>query len=227
MPFSVKLDDFFKLDYKTGAIYNQLTEKRAQVVPALPWSNLRHEMTKKFGGNGAAFLFETGLIIGSTFGEEFMDNAAEPEVMIRRLCDLTSASGWGTLAMVGDTKYGSQIHVVVANCIFCDGADGSGEPVCDFLTGAMKGITDKIYGTPHKVYESRCIAMKDNICEVVVIEEEERRADRRAADAAESVIRPEEAYPEQVLTKELVAKLSHPHNNKDWDAGMRSPWSSR
>jgi hypothetical protein len=132
--------------------------------------------------------------------------------------------------MVGDTKYGSQIHVVAANCIFCDGASGSGEPVCDFLTGAIKGITDKVYGTPHKVYESRCIAMKDNICEVVVIEEDERRASRRAADAAEGIESPEETFPEPILTEELVAKLSHPHDNsnsKDWDAGPRSPRSNR
>jgi len=141
------------------------------VVPALPWSNLRTEITKKFGGKGSAFLFETGLVIGSTFGEEFTAYAAEPELLVRRLCDLTSAAGWGTFAMVGDTKYGSQLNVVVANCIFCEGAGASDEPVCDFLTGAIKGITDKVYGVPHRVYENRCIAMKDNICQVVVEEE--------------------------------------------------------
>lgn len=143
------------------------------MVPALPWSNLRRQITKKFGGTGSAFLFETGLVIGSTLGEEFMAYAADPDVLVRRLCDLTSAAGWGTFAMVGDTRYGSQLDVVVANCIFCEGADTTEEPICDFLTGAIKGITDKVYGAPHRVFENRCIAMKDNICQVLVEEEDD------------------------------------------------------
>jgi predicted hydrocarbon binding protein len=145
------------------------------VVPALPWRNLRHRITEKFGGHASALLFETGLILGSTFGEEFMTYPGEPDLVIRRLCDLAGAAGWGILVMIGDTQYGSKLNVVVANCIFCDGVTTttSDQPICDFLTGAVKGITDKVYGTSHRVYEDRCIAMGDSICEVVVLEEED------------------------------------------------------
>ncbi|MDA4118833.1 MAG: 4-vinyl reductase [Thaumarchaeota archaeon] len=218
-PFPVKLDDFFRLDYKTGSIYNQLTEKRAQVVPALPWSNLRLQITKKFGENGSAFLFETGFVIGATFGEEFMAYAAEPTQLVRRLCDLTSAAGWGTFAMIGDTRHGSQLNVVVANCIFCEGAGASETPVCDFLMGAIKGITDKVYGVPHKVYENRCIAMKDNICEVVV--EEEYPAEEGLAGAAERNVGFEEARPEATLSERLIAEL--PRQHREGQAAIRRP----
>jgi predicted hydrocarbon binding protein len=123
--------------------------------------------------NGAAFLFETGLVIGSTFGEEFMAHPAEPDALVRRLCELTTAAGWGTFAMIGDTKYGTQLNVVVANCIFCEGTNALEEPACEILAGAIKGITDKVYGVPHRVFENRCIAMKDNICQVVVMEDDD------------------------------------------------------
>lgn len=42
------MDDFFTLHYKTGAIINQLTAERAQVVPALRWNKFEEALTGEF-----------------------------------------------------------------------------------------------------------------------------------------------------------------------------------
>jgi len=94
-----------------------------------------------------------------------MQYISDPVVLMRRLTDMAAAAGWGILSVVGDLQYGSQLTVTAANCVFCDNQEMSTSPQCDFLVGTIKGILDRVYGAPHKVWEERCAAMGDSACQ--------------------------------------------------------------
>jgi predicted hydrocarbon binding protein len=159
-----KLSDFYTLDYRTGAVFNQLTEERVQVIPAQMWRSLRKLLSRDFPDEAPRTMFEIGSALGLSFAEEMMKQISDSEVIGRRLPDMAAASGWGIFSLVGDLRYGSKFTASVANCVFCDNEKPAGSPQCDFLVGVIKGAADVIYGESHKVYETRCLAMGDSVC---------------------------------------------------------------
>ncbi len=169
-PRAANMDDFFTLQYRTGTIFNQLTEQRAQVVPVLQWKKLKANLTRQFGHKASLIMSLIGYTLGSSIAEEIMANLAEPEAFSRYLSDVLAATGWGIFSIHGDTQYGSKYIVSAANCGFCDKEDLADSPQCHFLVGALKGMADTLYGVPHTVSESRCAAMGDSVCEMVVEE---------------------------------------------------------
>ena len=169
-----KLSDFYTLDYRTGAVFNQLTEERVQVIPAQMWNVLRILLRKDFPKEeGPRMMFEIGSALGTSFAEEMMKQISDPEVIGRRLADMAAASGWGTFSLVGDLRYGSKFTASVANCVFCDKEKPADSLRCDALVGVIKGAADAIFGESHKVSERRCQAMGDSVC--LVEAEEDRR----------------------------------------------------
>jgi predicted hydrocarbon binding protein len=159
-----KLSDFYTLDYRTGAVFNQLTEERVQVIPAQTWKALRNLLGKDFPEERPRLMFEIGSALGMSFAEEMMKQISDPEVIGRRLPDMAAASGWGIFSLVGDLRYGSKFTASVANCVFCDGEKPADSPRCDMLVGVIKGAADVIFGESHKVIETRCQAMGDSVC---------------------------------------------------------------
>jgi predicted hydrocarbon binding protein len=169
-----KLSDFYTLDYRTGAIFNQLTEERVQVIPAQMWKALRNLLRKDFPKEEEPhMMYEIGSALGLSFAEEMMKQISDPEVIGRRLPDMAAASGWGIFSWVGDLRYGSKFTASVANCVFCDKEKPADSPQCDILIGMIKGAADVIFGEPHKVSETRCQAMGDSVC---LVETEETRS---------------------------------------------------
>ncbi len=164
------LGDFYRLDYKTGAVFNQLTEERVQVIPAVVWKVLRKRLAEEFKEKAPAIDSEIGAMLGSSFAEEIMEFISDPEILIRRMSEMAAAAGWGVFSILGDTRYGSEFTVTVANCAFCDKQGLSDSPQCDFLVGVIKGMTDAVFGTPHRVYEVDCAAMGECVCQVEVEE---------------------------------------------------------
>jgi hypothetical protein len=59
---SNRLMNDFTLHYKTGAIINQLTAERDQVVPALRWNKLEEALTSEFQEKSTRIMS----LIGST-----------------------------------------------------------------------------------------------------------------------------------------------------------------
>ncbi len=170
---SPKLTDFYRLDYRTGAVINEVTEGRVQLVPAGTWKVLRARLFLDFEERGPLAMFEIGFTLGSSFADEMMKHISDPVVLVRRLTDMAAAAGWGILSVVGDLQYGSQLTITAANCVFCDNQDMSTSPQCDFLVGTVKGILDRVYGAPHKVWEERCAAMGDSACQTYAEESTE------------------------------------------------------
>ena len=72
--------------------------------------------------------------------------------------------------MTGDIRYGSRFTVAVANCVFCEKEELASTPQCGFLEGILKGIADRVFGTPHKVLEERCAATGEALCQFIVEE---------------------------------------------------------
>ena len=170
---SPKLTDFYRLEYRTGAVFNEVTEGRVQLIPAGTWKVLRARLVLDFEERGPLAMFEIGFTMGSSFADEMMKHISDPVVLVKRLTDMAAAAGWGILSVVGDLQYGSQLTVTAANCVFCESQDMSTSPQCDFLVGSIKGILDRVYGAPHKVWEERCAAMGDSACQTIAEESTE------------------------------------------------------
>ena len=168
-----KLTDFYRLDYRIGAVFNEVTEGRVQLIPAGAWKVLRARLVHDFEERGPRAMFEIGLPLGSSFADELMQHISDPVVLMRRLTDMAAAAGWGIFSVVGDLQYGSQLTVTAANCVFCENQEMSTSPQCDFLVGTIKGMVDRIYGAPHKVWEERCAAMGESACQTIVEESTE------------------------------------------------------
>jgi len=167
------LGEFYRLDYKTGAVFNQITEERVQVIPAVLWKVLSKRLAEEFREKAPAIDSEIGAMLGSSFAEEIMEFISDPEILIKRMSEMAAAAGWGVFSILGDTRYGSKFTVAVANCAFCDRQGLSDSPQCDFLVGVIKGMTDTVFGTPHRVSEVECAAMGECVCQVEVEETSE------------------------------------------------------
>src|SRR2546426_4019711 len=139
------LDEFYRLDYKTGAVFNQLTEERVQVIPSVLWKVLRKRLTEEFREKAPAIDSEIGSILGSSFAEQLMEYISDPEVLLKRMSETAAAAGWGVFSILGDTRYGSKFTVTVANCAFCDKQGLSDSPQCDFLVGVIRGMTETVF----------------------------------------------------------------------------------
>jgi predicted hydrocarbon binding protein len=166
---SEKLNDFYRLDYRTGAVFNQITEERVQLIPVQTWRMLKNLLAHGFQKDGPTIMSHVGAALGSSFAEEIMKEISDPEILARRLPDVAAASGWGVISMMGDMRYGSKFEVSVANCIFCD-VDVETSPQCDLLVGTIEGAAEVVFGTPHNAWEARCSAMGDSVCLVEVEE---------------------------------------------------------
>src|SRR5437899_8383107 len=165
-----KLTDFYRLDYRIGAVFNEVTEGRVQLIPAGTWKVLRARLVYDFEDRGHLAMFEICLPLGSSFADEMMQHISDPVVLMRRLTDMAAAAGWGILSVVGDLQYGSQLTVTAANCVFCDNQEMSTSPQCDFLVGTIKGIVDRVYGALNEVWEESCAAMGDSACQTIAEE---------------------------------------------------------
>ncbi len=45
--------------------------------------------------------------------------------------------------------------------------------------GVLNGLTDNLFQRPHEAREMKCIAMKSDVCEVVIAEVTEKTAEQR------------------------------------------------
>ena len=158
------VEDFLTLDYRTGAIYNKLTEERAQVIPILPWRRMKEKLTLEFRDKASLIMSLVGSSLGSSVAEEMMAKISDPEALVKYLSDMLASLGWGVFSMVGDTRYGGNFVVSVANCGFCHKEELAYSPQCYLLAAALKGIADTVYGTSHKVSEKRCAAKGESVC---------------------------------------------------------------
>ena len=170
---AVGLGEFFRLDYKTGAVFNRITEERVQVIPAVLWKVLRKRLAGDFRERAPAINSKIGFVLGSSFAEQIMEHIGDPEILLKRMSEMAASAGWGVFSILGDTRYGSKLTVTVANCTFCDDRGLSDSPQCDFLLGVIKGMTDIVFGTPHRVSEVECAAMGECVCQVEVEETNE------------------------------------------------------
>jgi predicted hydrocarbon binding protein len=160
-----RLEDFFTLDFRTGAIVNQMTEERVHVIPTLDWRKLRDDLAREFRGQEASLIISrVSSILGATLAREMMKFLSDPVSLVDNIADLSAAAGWGVIAMTGDTQYGGAFEVTVTNCVFCEKEGLAHSPQCDFLVGAIRGMADFIYGTPHRVSEETCAAMGHSFC---------------------------------------------------------------
>jgi len=99
-----KLTDFYRLDYRIGAVFNEVTEGRVQLIPAGAWKVLRARLVHDFEERGPRAMFEIGLPLGSSFADELMQHISDPVVLMRRLTDMAAAAGWGIFSVVGDLQ---------------------------------------------------------------------------------------------------------------------------
>ncbi len=161
----VNLEDFFKLEYRSGNIKSLLTDERMQMVPTVWWDNLSGILLKELEENGAPAIHLIGYSLGSALVQELKASIKDPEALAKHLTDFAAAAGWGVVSMAGDLRQGKGYVVTVMNCVFCENAEIGQSPVCSFLASTIEGMADRIYGEPHRVWETRCSATGEALCQ--------------------------------------------------------------
>ena len=164
----VNLQDFFRLEYRSGAIRSLLTEERMHLVPTNLWEGLNEKLVQELHEDAPPTIHLIGYSLGSAFIGELKKNISEPEALTRHFTDFAAAAGWGVISMAGDLRQGGRYLVSVMNCAFCENVAIGQTPVCTFLASTIEGMADKIYGAPHRVSETRCSAKGEAICQFTV-----------------------------------------------------------
>ncbi len=166
----VSLEDFFKLEYRSGNVRSLLTGERMHLVPTAWWGKLSGIVLQELQENGPPAIHTIGYSLGSALVSELRSNISEPEALAKHLTDFAAAAGWGVITMGGDLRQGRSYVVNVMNCVFCEDDELGQFPVCTFLASTIEGMADKIYGTSHRVSETRCSAMGEALCQFDVEE---------------------------------------------------------
>ncbi len=175
-PVKRQLGDFFRLDFENGEIHLHSVKGRAFILPTETWLTLRRELVKTFKEGAIPFMFQIGYVVGSSFMEEMKKTDSNPEVILTKLPDVAAASGWGRFAIAGDVKLGRDVMFSVSRCPFCHRIEHTEVPVCDFLVGVFNGLSDNLFQRPHEAKETKCAAMKSEVCEVAITEVTEKSA---------------------------------------------------
>jgi predicted hydrocarbon binding protein len=205
----VKLEDFFKLEYRSGGIRSLLTGERMQLVPTLFWDKLNENLLQELLENGAPAIHLIGHSLGSALVKELKADINDPEALMKHISDFAAAAGWGVMLMTGDLRQGRSYTVSVMNCSFCENGK-LGEPSpCTLLASAIEGMADTIYGTSHRAWETRCAAVGEALCQFSV---EVRPQSSKPLSGAESL-----AYPdwESLWASPMPALLLSVSNRKD------------
>ena len=141
------------------------------MIPSLSWKKLRDDWVREFDDREASrIISHVASSLGAAIAGDMMEYLGDPVALVQNITDVLAAAGWGVIAMTGDTQYGTRFEVTVTNCVFCAKEELTDTPLCDFLLGAIKGMADLMYGTPHRVREVSCAAMGHALCEFVVEE---------------------------------------------------------
>jgi predicted hydrocarbon binding protein len=165
----VRLEDFFKLEYRSGSVRSLLTGERMQLVPTAFWDKLNVTLLRELQENGPPAIHLIGHSFGSALVEELKTGINDPESLMNHLSDYAAAAGWGVMSMAGDLRKGDSYTVSVMNCSFCEKGELGPQPQCSFLASAIEGIADAIYGTSHRAWEVRCAAMGEALCRFNVV----------------------------------------------------------
>lgn len=161
----VKLEDFFKLEYRSGGIRSLLTGERMQLVPTALWQRLNETLLREFPEDGPPMVHMIGHSLGAALVEELKNDITDPEALMKHFSDFAAAAGWGVILMTGDVREGRSYTVSVMNCSFCEPSKVGRPSQCSFLASAIEGMADMIYGTSHRAWETRCAAIGEALCQ--------------------------------------------------------------
>ncbi len=166
----VNLEDFFRLEYRSGDIRSLQTAERMHLVPAAWWDKLNETLARELEENGPPAIHLIGYTLGAAMVRELKANIGDTQALAKHLTDFAAAAGWGVISLTGDLREGKSYVVSVMNCVFCENESIGQSPVCTFLSSTIEGMADTIYGSQHKVLETRCAAMGEALCQFIVEE---------------------------------------------------------
>ena len=164
----VDLEDFFRLEYRSGRITSLLTDERMHLVPGDWWEKLSEKLLRELREDAAPAIHLIGYTLGSALVEELKANIRDTEALAKHLTDFAAAAGWGVISMAGDLRQGRSYIVSVVDCVFCESKVLGQSPECTFLASTIEGMADRIYGGTHRVSETRCSAKGEALCQFYV-----------------------------------------------------------
>jgi predicted hydrocarbon binding protein len=170
-----KLDDFYDFTIASGEIRIRRTHSRSFVLPTSSWGALRAALQSVFGDGAPALMRQIGYIVGASFARELRESGEPPLKAASVIPDAGRVSGWGALALSGDTEGWSRVTATVSNCPICElEGPGGAQPRCDVIAGILNGLVDGIFEKPHSVTEKRCGHGSDRECEFLITETSEQ-----------------------------------------------------
>jgi predicted hydrocarbon binding protein len=154
----------FELDSAKGVVRNRLTKGRTFMIGSSAWTEICEDIRSIYLSAGPTLIERMGFIYGQNMGRSARRRQTDPAAFFEYVAELASHAGWanGTLN-AGDPTTGSA-RFGVENCIFCADVAGRAEPICEFMSGVIRGIADEILGGVQVVTEEACSAKGREEC---------------------------------------------------------------
>lgn len=134
-------------------------------IPILVFRAFRVFSSIYLGEKGAeAILLSAGREFGKEVGEKLKHEDLDRYIM--NVADFVRDAKVGLLIPVERNE--ERIVVALDECITCAGMPNIGKKICHFEAGFVAGIVESYLNKRVRVYESKCNAHGDHICEVVV-----------------------------------------------------------
>jgi predicted hydrocarbon binding protein len=158
----------YGVDNEKGIVTRKIDNTRVITVSSYAWATLERELTTTFLSGGAVILQRMGYSYGKHIAKVAMKESNDNDSVLEMILDFIAESGWGKPILSGGDLSTGQARIALKNCFLCEHVKDSKEPVCHMFVGLIAGISDEIFGSNHRVVESRCVAKGDPFCEVSV-----------------------------------------------------------
>ncbi len=185
--------ELYRWDEQKGAVLFTPTNRRVFILNARAWALIEQDLLAYFMKDASPLLLEMGYSYGRATALDYRLVTDDPDHLASYFEHLGQSAGWGKFSLSGDLTKGSRVMVRVHDCVFCATRNPSAERTdsCRFIMGVCKGIADAVFGFQHYVYESRCFALGNGFCEIVVgrATDSEKAAWRDGRDTMNNVLR--------------------------------------
>jgi predicted hydrocarbon binding protein len=160
----VMRSQLFELDSARGVVRNRLTKGRTFMIGSSAWTQICEDIRSVYLSAGQTLIERMGFVYGTNMGRAAHRRNTEPAAFFDYITELASQAGWGNITLsAGDPTTGSA-RFRVENCIFCADVEPCADPVCEFMSGVIRGIADEILGGEHVVTEESCSANGQEQC---------------------------------------------------------------
>lgn len=139
---------------------------RPETLMTLQWG-LEAELGPTKAGQ---LLFDAGYSGGKLSGGKFKtDLNLDDREAAKFMCAMGGEIGWGHFRLEHIAAEPPSMIIEIVSSVFAEAYGGESEQgVCHFSRGVFAGLAEGIYSQSMAAQETKCLAMGDQVCEIVI-----------------------------------------------------------